>query len=104
MWHTFTCVIEVIILVIVAKILIDDRGMFDSNPPYMSSNPGVAAAIGNAANRHFENSQCNVGGCMSNKGLYHSVPSGPSVGFPQVTRGFATNKKGKFMPERLINY
>jgi len=73
--------------------------MFNPNPDFMISNPGVGAAIGNAANRHFENSQCNLGGCGS---FSSPVPSGPPYGFPQITRGYATDMK--LAPERLVNY
>ena len=50
MFESVECVIEIVILVLAIGLLSGDRGMFDSNPKYMSSNPGVGAAIGNAAN------------------------------------------------------
>lgn len=102
MFESVDCIIEIVILVLAIGLLSGDRGMFDSNPKYMSSNPGVGAAIGNAANRHFENSQCNLGGCMTNKAEFRPMPSGPSIGFPQVTKGFATNPI--MAPENLVNY
>jgi hypothetical protein len=92
MIDVFMCIIEIIIIYLAYIVICNKmRGNFNPNPDYMSSNPVVAAAIGNAANRHFENSQAVVE-AMSPQIYYPSVgnysepvPSTPPRGFPQVT-------------------
>lgn len=71
MYHLILCVLELLILLIIARIVCV---VSNKQSGYMKdlrmSDPGVAAAIGNAANRNFENSQIGVGGMKSylNKG------------------------------------
>lgn len=67
MWEFAICVLEVIIVLLALKIVynMNQRGMF--NGDYVSD-PSIAAAIGNAANRKFENSQAAIMG-ISDKGM-----------------------------------
>lgn len=97
MRSTIDCVLTVVILILTVMLL-RKRGYFNGNPREMVSNPGVAAAIGNAANRHFENSQAML---EPARGYYgQPVPSTPPRGFPQVTvRGYAQD-----MPEKLVDW
>ncbi len=90
------CVLIVVILILTIMNL-HKRGYFHGEPYEMVSNPGVGAAIGNAANRHFENSQA----ILAPMGFFSQpVPSTPPVGFPQVSsRGYVSNS-----PEHLVDW
>ena len=64
MLHLALCILEVMILLMVARIIY----VISSKSGYMTdlrmSNPGIAAAIGNASNRNFENSHIMLGGMV----------------------------------------
>jgi hypothetical protein len=63
-----TCILEVIIVIYAASILMEmTRGRY-------TSDPSIAAAIGNAANRKFENSQATIMG-ISDRGMFSSPAS-----------------------------
>lgn len=67
MFHLALCVLELLILLMIARIV---YVVSCKQSGYMrdlrTSHPGIAAAIGNAANRNFENSQVGLGGMSSN--------------------------------------
>lgn len=70
MWEFGICVLEVIIVLLALKIVynMNERGRFSGE--YVSD-PSIAAAIGNAANRKFENTQAAIMG-SSDKGMMSS--------------------------------
>lgn len=100
MWKLSMSIIEVIILLYVISVINKKcRGYFNPNPSYVMSNPVVGAAIGNAANRHFENSQAMIE--PSSQQIYYpsagnySNPSLPMFSFPK--KGYAQGS-----PENLV--
>lgn len=72
MFHLALCVLELLILLMIARIIyVASCKQLGYMRDLRTSDPGIAAAIGNAANRNFENSQIGVGGMInmsSNKG------------------------------------
>jgi hypothetical protein len=76
MWEFAVCVLEVIVVLLALNIVmkLGNRGMY-------TSDPSIAAAIGNAANRKFENSQVGLLGA-SDKGMFAN-PAGPGPVWPQ---------------------
>lgn len=88
-------ILEVIVLLLAVKIVWSaaPRGMYVSDP-------SIGAAIGNAANRKFENSQAQVMG-MSDLGFMtgnRPSPTGPMNLFPQPLPGV----RGYMAPENSI--
>ncbi len=71
------CILEVIVLLLTVKVLwcLAPRGMYVSDP-------SIGAAIGNAANRNFENSQASVMG-ISNRGFMRGNAVGNRMMWPQ---------------------